>query len=151
MSALHKTNIQQSVTTPTNILQDDKEVNEYLDLVLRGKMPVDDGLEMQALASFKRISSHADDIEAKLQRTEKQMVNLKGALDSAKGELKAYANILVFAERERRTAVAMVPCQAEQTPNEQNSGDAIPIEDNKRIAPKSKIKSKSKPTEQLSA
>lgn len=80
----------------------EEEVSGYLAQVIKGEVKIGEGLEAQALAEFKAVSSRVDGLENNLQQIQMQAGMIKAQVNEARGELKAYVNILVGAERGRR-------------------------------------------------
>ena len=79
----------------------EKEVNEYMDKVLSGEKAVE-GLEVQAVEQFKKLSNELTQASQKLQAVEADAVNLREFILRTNGARGAYANLLVSAEAARR-------------------------------------------------
>lgn len=104
-----------------------EEVNDYLEGLLKGKLAVE-GLEADALARFQEISGTVDRTISALGRAEAQVVQFKAEVQSANGELKAYANILACAEDARRVKkihdeALEAEAEAASVPTEQEGTD----------------------------
>jgi len=127
-----------------NELQTDEDVQEYLGQLLKGKINLGNELEQQALGSFKQISGRVDTLQANLQRSQTQTDNIKAQTNEANGEMKAYVNLLVGAERSRRKvanqAIAdeMVATAAEEAAGDKGDkggdGEPEPVEAGPEVA-----------------
>lgn len=81
----------------------DKDVNTYMENLLNGKTTVS-GLEKQALDLFLDISKQHDQSQKMVQYHKEQHALHEDATKRYKGQLDAYANLLIAAEQSRRVA-----------------------------------------------
>lgn len=89
--------------TPDGLrMMDIEQVNEYLEHLMKGKASVGSELEQSALGHFKRISGRVDQLHSALGRAKAQVESFTAEVNSANGELRAYANMLASAEDARR-------------------------------------------------
>ena len=79
----------------------EKEVNEYMGKILGGEQAVE-GLELQAVEQFKKLSNELTQASQKLQAAESDAINLREFIQRTNGARGAYANLLVSAEAARR-------------------------------------------------
>ena len=79
----------------------EKEVNEYMGKILGGEQAVE-GLEVQAVEQFKKLSNELTQASQKLQAAESDAIGLREFIQRTNGARGAYANLLVSAEAARR-------------------------------------------------
>ena len=79
----------------------EKEVNEYMGKILGGEQAVE-GLEVQAVEQFKKLSNELTQASQKLQAAESDAISLREFIQRTNGARGAYANLLVSAEAARR-------------------------------------------------
>lgn len=112
----------------TTLLSTGEEVNEYLSTLLKGKAQIGSSVEGYALESFRAVSVRVDTLEADLQRAQNQVAQIRAQMNESSGEMKAYVNLLISAERARRqeAAAAKIEAKAVEIKNVGSLEDAPP-------------------------
>ena len=117
---------------------DIEQVNEYLEHLMKGKATVGSELENAALDKFRRISGRVDQLHAALGRAKAQVDGFTAEINSANGELKAYANMLASAEDARRVkAEADAKEKADTEAKTTADAETKPVESDEDIQPES--------------
>jgi len=80
----------------------EKEINDYLNAVLAGDLPITTLLETEALNQFRSASEEANKAAQRITKIFEEAESLRAAAHCANGRCDAYAQILVTAEQQRR-------------------------------------------------
>jgi len=82
----------------------DKEINEYVNDLLSGKITVPGGLEADAFQQFRKLTADVAQASQRLQQVEAESTNLRTAIIRMNGQREAFATMLIKAEKARREA-----------------------------------------------